>query len=361
MIIIVKKKASSMDCSNSHCERENSDDASLKWDLMNFGDPWTAVKCSKKESIVYVSCINPRRDKPDYLAVVDVDDNSPTFCKVQAAFKSLHNYLDYVSKMCRNAPLVQPFQVVHRVHMPGLGDEVHHFGWNHCVGCRCDPNMKRSHLLMPSLHSNQIHVIDATKPKQPIYYKIGLLVAQTDLSLLNPCGRRKETIDLNEHNISFPHTVHCLPSGKIMVSFMGDGNDKAQGNFAVIDGETFEFEGKWSNENAPFGYDFWYKPNLNILISSSWGSPNVIKSGLFEKSDLGVKYGHYLYFWDYTTKKRIQTMDLGLDDGCMALEVRMCHDPQSSHGYVVTGVGGSIFHFWQESPERPALQEYTVI
>jgi selenium-binding protein 1 len=42
-------------------------------------------------------------DKPDFIAVVDVDRSSDTYG-----------------------------QVVHRTEMPNVGDELHHFGWNAC-------------------------------------------------------------------------------------------------------------------------------------------------------------------------------------------------------------------------------------
>ncbi len=29
----------------------------------------------------------------------------------------------------------------------------------------------------------------------------------------------------------------------------------------------------WSGEETPFGYDFWYQPRLNVMISTSWGAP----------------------------------------------------------------------------------------
>ena len=41
--------------------------------------------------------------KPDYLATIDADPESPTYS-----------------------------QVIHRLEMPGIGDELHHTGWNAC-------------------------------------------------------------------------------------------------------------------------------------------------------------------------------------------------------------------------------------
>ena len=35
--------------------------------------------------------------------------------------------------------------------------------------------------------------------------------------------------------LSFPHTVHCLGSGEIMISAIGDKDGNPRGNFLVLD------------------------------------------------------------------------------------------------------------------------------
>lgn len=52
------------------------------------------------------------------------------------------------------------------------------------------------------------------------------------------------------------------------------------GNFAIIDGKDFTVKGKWTDFDTPFGYDFWYQPRLDVMISSEWGFPNHIRKGL---------------------------------------------------------------------------------
>ena len=48
----------------------------------------------------------------------------------------------------------------------------------------------------------------------------------------------------------------------------------------LIDGETFKVKGKWEKEKeTPFGYDFWYQPRHNVMISSEWGEPNSLLNG----------------------------------------------------------------------------------
>lgn len=51
------------------------------------------------------------------------------------------------------------------------------------------------------------------------------------------------------------------------------------GTFALIDGKTFKFKGDWSKSHTPFGYDFWYQPRYDVMISTEWGAPKKIKEG----------------------------------------------------------------------------------
>jgi len=39
-------------------------------------------------------------------------------------------------------------------------------------------------------------------------------------------------------------------------------------------------EGVWENgPAAPMNYDYWYQPRHNVMISTEWGSPDMIKAG----------------------------------------------------------------------------------
>lgn len=39
--------------------------------------------------------------------------------------------------------------------------------------------------------------------------------------------------------------------------------------------------GNWEHpgEAAPFGYDFWYQPRHNVMISTEWGAPKALANG----------------------------------------------------------------------------------
>lgn len=53
------------------------------------------------------------------------------------------------------------------------------------------------------------------------------------------------------------------------------------GGFVLLDGETFEVKGTWEKPGcaAPMGYDFWYQPRHNVMVSTEWAAPNVFKDG----------------------------------------------------------------------------------
>lgn len=59
------------------------------------------------------------------------------------------------------------------------------------------------------------------------------------------------------------------------------------GGFILLNGQTFEVVGNWEKpgEGTPFGYDFWYQPKHNVMISSEWGEPKSIING-FNPADV---------------------------------------------------------------------------
>ena len=60
-----------------------------------------------REALAYVAVIDPERRRPDALVVLDVDPQSAAYG-----------------------------QVVGRLDLPYVGDELHHFGWNACSAAR---------------------------------------------------------------------------------------------------------------------------------------------------------------------------------------------------------------------------------
>jgi len=52
-------------------------------------------------------------------------------------------------------------------------------------------------------------------------------------------------------------------------------------------------KGQWEKDGkgVPLGYDFWYQPRHNVLMSTEWAEPNAFKNG-FNPDD--VKAGKAL-------------------------------------------------------------------
>ena len=64
-------------------------------------------------------------------------------------------------------------QVIHRLEMPNVNDELHHSGWNACSSCYGDRSKSRSLLVLPCLESDRIYVVDtATREREPRLHKV---------------------------------------------------------------------------------------------------------------------------------------------------------------------------------------------
>ncbi|VDO99190.1 unnamed protein product [Heligmosomoides polygyrus] len=162
----------------------------------------------------------------------------------------------------------------------------------------------------------------------------------------------KQTIEPNElhkHGVSFPHTSHCLADGNIMISTLGDEHGNHKGNFLLVNGETFETKGCWLDENTsvPFNYDFWYQPRRDVMISTEWGAPNLIKQGFNPKHVEEGHYGRSVHIFKWSTHEKIQTIDLPTPDGILPLEV-------SSEEFSYPHISINKVEGWM-LPEMPSL------
>ncbi|XP_030214756.1 methanethiol oxidase isoform X1 [Gadus morhua] len=266
--------------------------------------PLDAMK-GPREQIVYLPCIyrNTEFMKPDYLATVDVDPKSPTYC-----------------------------QVIHRLEVPNLRDELHHSGWNACSSCHGDATKSRSLLILPALISSRIYVVDvATDPRAPRMHKI---VEPTEL--MWKCG------------LANPHTSHCLGNGQIMIGCIGDPSGNGKGGFALLDGESFEVLGNWEKpgDATAFGYDFWYQPRHNVMISTEWGAPKALAKGFDMQHVKAGLYGTSIHVWDWSSHEKLQSIDLGME-GAVPLEVRFLHEPSAAEGYVGCALGSTVYRFFR--------------
>jgi selenium-binding protein 1 len=127
---------------------------------------------------------------------------------------------------------------------------------------------------------------------------------------------------------------------------MGDRDEGAKGGFLLIDGTTWDPKSLWSSEVSSFGYDFWYQPRHNIMVSSEFGTPHCFKKG-FNPNEVPSDYGKSLYFWNWAERKLIKKTDLGAE-GMIPLEVRFLHEPTKPHGFVGAALSSSVIHFYRD-------------
>ena len=245
------------------------------------------------EKLAYVAMLNPDPQKPDALAVVDVDPASRSFG-----------------------------QLISQVNMTGIGDELHHFGWNACSSCLCPysphPHMERRYLVVPGMRSSRIYVLDTKwNPREPRLVKV-----------IEP-----EEV-LRRTGYSRPHTAHCGPDG-IYMNALGSAEGKGPGGIFVLDAETFEIRGPWESDRGPqhLAYDFWWHLGHDTMITSEWGTPDMVEAGVNPELLLGGKYGHALHVWDLRKRVHKQTLDLGAEHQ-MVLELRPAHNPTETYGFV---------------------------
>ena len=194
--------------------------------------------------------------------------------------------------------------------------------------------MSRRYLILPGLKSGRIHIADAADPRAPKMHKV-----------IEPREIAAKT------NLSAPHTVHCLPDGRVMHSMLGDRDGNAPGGFLLLN-DKFEIDGRWEPkpEGPHFNYDFWYQPRHNVMVSSEWAAPKTFQAG-FNLDDVKAgKYGSHVYFWDWTTRELVQKVDLG-SSGMIPLEVRFHHNPDSTHGFVGAALSSVMWH-WHKTEGR---------
>ena len=113
----------------------------------------------------------------------------------------------------------------------------------------------------------------------------------------------------------------------------------AQFQHARVRQRRDEMAGRWEKERGPqqLAYDFWWHLGSDTMITSEWGTPNMVKDGVNPELLLAGKYGHALHVWDLRKRRHLQTIDLG-ENHQMALEVRPAHDPAREHGFVLVTV-----------------------
>jgi methanethiol oxidase len=245
------------------------------------------------EELAYLAMLSPNESRPDAIGVVDVKPGSKSYGRVVGQFD-----------------------------MPNKGDELHHFGWNACSASLCPwaahPHVERRYLIVPGINSSRIHILDTkANPRRPELVKV-----------IEPAILAKKT------QYASPHTVHCGPDG-IYISALGAPDGEGPGGIFILDHDTFEPKGAWEKDRGPqqFGYDFAWHLGHDTTITSEWGFPNMVRSGVVPELLLGGKYGNALHVWDLRKGRHQKKLELGKQYQ-MTLELRPARDPRKAYGFV---------------------------
>ena len=227
---------------------------------------------SRQERFLYVATIAQSTVDPDFLTVIGADPRHKDFG-----------------------------QIVNRIDMPNVGDELHHIGYS----------FDQNRLIVPGLFSNRIHVFDI---------------------LGN--GKKMKLAAVNEELVArsghiTPHSVIGASRGSALITMIGAAtNDTRPGGIVEIDDATGAF-------NAHFGpgpvrdptvlgpkymYDFDALDEANRGISTTFGPP-----GLCAAMIAPTCLGDEVAVWNLQQQKVIQVANLGANSG--ALEVRFIHEP----------------------------------
>ncbi|NXW38437.1 SBP1A oxidase, partial [Phaetusa simplex] len=263
-----------------------------------------------REEIVYVPCIYRRGGgkKPDFLATVDVNGGGPHYC-----------------------------QVIHRLAMPNGGGELHHSGWNTCSSWGGGATKKRNRLILPSWGGARIYVVDVGTDLRGG----GLFKVVRGGDVFWKC------------NLGYPHTGGGLGSGEIMISTLGEGGGSGKGGFILLDGETFGGGGNWEKGDKvpPMGYDFWYQPRHNVLISTEGGGPKCLGYGFDPNDRGGGRYGRRLNVWDWRGGAYVQAIDVGED--AAGGGIRFLHNPDAAEGLGGGTISSAIHRFYKTGGGAP--------
>jgi selenium-binding protein 1 len=243
-------------------------------------------------------------------------------------------------------------RLVGRVEMPYAGDELHHFGWNACSSALCPwmahPHVERRYLIVPGMRSSRVHVLDTKPdPRQPRIVKV-----------IEPEEIARKT------GYSRAHTVHCGPDG-IYVNALGNPGGDGPGGIFVLDHDTLQVKGAWEEDRGSqeLAYDFWWHLGYDTVITSEWGTPNMVENGANPELLLSNQYGHRLHVFDMKRRRHLQEIDLGAEHQ-MVLELRPAHDPDKAYGFVgcvvsTADLSASVF-LWERRPDGTFAAEKVI-
>jgi methanethiol oxidase len=233
-----------------------------------------------QERFLYVATIAQSATDPDFVAVIGADPRRSDFG-----------------------------ELVNRVDMPNVGDELHHFGYS----------ADQRRLLVPGLFSNRVHVFKVKSDRR----RMALKAVNDQLAA--------------ESGYVVPHGVMTM-EGRSLVPMIGAATETTlPGGIVEIDDRTGAFERYFGpgpvRDTGDLGpkymYDFAAVHEANRAISTTFGPPALCGAGI-DPTCLGDEVS----VWDFRREKVIQTADLGTNSG--ALEVRFIREHGVRRAFINT-------------------------
>ncbi|MGZ8781989.1 MAG: selenium-binding protein SBP56-related protein [Gaiellaceae bacterium] len=238
-------------------------------------------RTNRHERFLYIATIAQSPTDPDFVAIVGADPRRRDFG-----------------------------QVVDRIDMPNVGDELHHFGYS--------ADQKR--LVVPGLFSNRIHILGIERNGST------MSVDAVDEALVAKSG------------YVTPHTVVSTTRNRALVSMIGSAtSDTRPGGIAEIDTRTGAFTkhfgpGPVRDEDdlgPKYMYDFDALHDADFGISTTFGPPALCGGGI----DPGC-LGDEVAVWNVRQRKVTQVASLGKNSG--ALEVRFIERHKVRRAFINT-------------------------
>jgi selenium-binding protein 1 len=233
----------------------------------------------RPEKVLYVFCVDADAKDNDFLAVIDVDLDSPRYG-----------------------------QLINKLDLGSAGNETHHFGFTD----------DRTHIWGCSLFSSRIFLIDvASNPAQPRLVKTLEDVAA-------------------KSGFTGPHSPYALP-GRMLISFLGGKGGGLPAGLAEFTNDGQFIRRIDQPKDAPYGYDVAVKPDLNRMVTSSFTPLENYKKPM---AQMDFKhFGKELLVWDFRDRKVLQKLTAGL----APLECRWSLKEGANHGFTNCALDNSIW------------------
>lgn len=206
------------------------------------------LKAGERESLLYVWTRDGDGQDSDFVAVVDVNPESPEYGKIIATSPT-----------------------------GSAANEAHHFGYT----------VNADRIFAGGMFTNKLFIYDlAEDPKDP---------------------KLIDTIDLDPTGYSGPHTFYAIPGG-VMIAMLGSVDGGTPGGLVYLDDDGNFVESYPSERDGPpvYMYDVGVKLEMNRMITSSWAPPEHIMHELAPPELVGDE----IVVWDWETKRPLQVEHL---------------------------------------------------